>query len=810
MGINLIAITTAFAIFSVAMDTLAIGVKALGKLGISELAKGVVAIGLLTLIFGLFRKLVGKAVGINLIAVSAAFGIFAVSIDILAIGVQELGKLSVGQLAKSIIAIGLLTLIFGLIASLPDISLKSIAGFLVFAATIYVVSAALNKLIPVMQQIESMGDNWWKPLVFFAGAIALIVAAGAISGITPVTIGLLALSAAIIAIGAACLLAGLGIGIAVGAIALLIDSFALLMKVIAEEGPQFAENFGTVLEAILRAVIDLAPLFASAGQVLITALAIGIARSAGALAAAGVLLVFEFIDAFLNVLAELGPRAIYGIINAINSLADAIRDSAPLLVAAAHNLMEALIEAILVGIAGLIEPFGGVGKSIANKILSWIPGLRGLFSVAGEESSEAYTNGWYEIDEHGFPVESYTNTSAAKEAGKLDAEAFNDSFNEEISGSGDLYDYKEEASEAGRENGEAYSDAVLSSLYKKYGIDPENLYGGADTASQIGQKNGETYSDDFIASMKQSLGQHADDISIAGWDLSNIDLSNISGGVADFAKMIGIDSFDMSSINSMLGEGFAGIDMSTLWGGKSSELVEAIQTTTASDITPAANEMASAVEQPITSLDANTWGADIGSGLANGLLSKIPEIEAAANATAETIHRILGFSEPEEGPLSDFHTYAPDMIKLWNKGIYDNIGSVRDSSMNFADSVYDGFSTALDYVSDLIDNGMSDQLTIRPIMDLSEIQNGMDSMSGMFSSADGYQITGTTRLAASAAYGIGVKPEMQQTPQIIQSESGPMNNTFYITNSDPNAVADKVSKILGNQTRRQKAVWGYK
>ena len=105
---------------------------------------------------------------------------------------------------------------------------------------------------------------------------------------------------------------------------------------------------------------------------------------------------------------------------------------------------------------------------------------------------------------------------------------------------------------------------------------------------------------------------------------------------------------------------------------------------------------------------------------------------------------------------------------------------------------------------------MSDQLTIRPVMDLSEIQNGMNSMSGMLSSADGYQITGTTRLAASAAYGVGIKPEIQQTPQLIQAESGPMNNTFYITNSDPNAVADKVSKILGNQTRRQKAVWGYK
>ena len=150
------------------------------------------------------------------------------------------------------------------------------------------------------------------------------------------------------------------------------------------------------------------------------------------------------------------------------------------------------------------------------------------------------------------------------------------------------------------------------------------------------------------------------------------------------------------------------------------------------------------------------------------------------------------------------------MIRLWNKGIYDNLGSVKDSSITMADTVYDGFSTALDYVSGLIDNGMSDQLTIRPIMDLSEIQNGMNSMNGMLAGANGYTITGTSRLAASAAYGMNTAGVVAEAPAPIQTDVGPTNNNFYITNSDPNAVAEKVSKILGNQTRRQKAVWAYK
>ena len=36
------------------------------------------------------------------------------------------------------------------------------------------------------------------------------------------------------------------------------------------------------------------------------------------------------------------------------------------------------------------------------------------------------------------------------------------------------------------------------------------------------------------------------------------------------------------------------------------------------------------------------------------------------------IKDFIGFSEPDKGPLSNFHTYAPDMMDLFIKGIKDN------------------------------------------------------------------------------------------------------------------------------------------
>ena len=46
---------------------------------------------------------------------------------------------------------------------------------------------------------------------------------------------------------------------------------------------------------------------------------------------------------------------------------------------------------------------------------------------------------------------------------------------------------------------------------------------------------------------------------------------------------------------------------------------------------------------------------------------------------AGLIGDFLGFSEPEKGPLSNFHTYAPDMMRLFAKGITDNEKMLQDT-----------------------------------------------------------------------------------------------------------------------------------
>lgn len=47
----------------------------------------------------------------------------------------------------------------------------------------------------------------------------------------------------------------------------------------------------------------------------------------------------------------------------------------------------------------------------------------------------------------------------------------------------------------------------------------------------------------------------------------------------------------------------------------------------------------------------------------------------------------IGFSEPSRGPLSNFHTFAPDMMALFAKGIRDNLGLVTDAMNDVSSAV---------------------------------------------------------------------------------------------------------------------------
>lgn len=100
----------------------------------------------------------------------------------------------------------------------------------------------------------------------------------------------------------------------------------------------------------------------------------------------------------------------------------------------------------------------------------------------------------------------------------------------------------------------------------------------------------------------------------------------------------------------------------------------------------------------ITGLPAQAlqWGKDIIQGIINGITEKFEALKQKAAEIAGAIKDFIGFSEPEKGPLSDFHTYMPDMIELMTKGITQGIPEVQRAMNQLTDTMVPPMQTAQD------------------------------------------------------------------------------------------------------------------
>lgn len=87
---------------------------------------------------------------------------------------------------------------------------------------------------------------------------------------------------------------------------------------------------------------------------------------------------------------------------------------------------------------------------------------------------------------------------------------------------------------------------------------------------------------------------------------------------------------------------------------------------------------------------AYNWGADVMSNLYSGIQQRISWVRDAAASAASAISSYLHFSEPDKGPLSNFHTFMPDMMRMMAQGIRDNAYLVEEAAAGVAESLVMG------------------------------------------------------------------------------------------------------------------------
>ena len=105
-------------------------------------------------------------------------------------------------------------------------------------------------------------------------------------------------------------------------------------------------------------------------------------------------------------------------------------------------------------------------------------------------------------------------------------------------------------------------------------------------------------------------------------------------------------------------------------------------------------QITSTIREKIKSIaqSALQWGKDLIANFVQGIKNKVSAVTDAVKGVANKVKGFLGFSEPEEGPLSNFHTFAPDMVELFVKGIRDNEHLITDQiakSFDFGNDIVD-------------------------------------------------------------------------------------------------------------------------
>lgn len=74
-----------------------------------------------------------------------------------------------------------------------------------------------------------------------------------------------------------------------------------------------------------------------------------------------------------------------------------------------------------------------------------------------------------------------------------------------------------------------------------------------------------------------------------------------------------------------------------------------------------------------------SWGVDLVENFLQGIRDMWGRLTGTLSNLAQTVVDYIGFSEPDKGPLSDFHTFAPDMIELFTQGIKENAWKIEQA-----------------------------------------------------------------------------------------------------------------------------------
>lgn len=219
------------------------------------------------------------------------------------------------------------------------------------------------------------------------------------------------------------------------------------------------------------------------------------------------------------------------------------------------------------------------------------------------------------------------------------------------------------------------------------------------------------------------------------------------------------------------------------------------------------------IKKPSDPGELKDFAVQLINGFIKGIKSKIEDAKNAignfCKNITDKVKKVFDIHSPSR-VFMKFGEYLDEGLAI---GIRNYSGVAEDATENMSNNVIDNMSSVLSGLTSMFDEGFEDP-TIKPVLDLTDVTNGLGVMDDMLSSNRSIALSGYASQASNSIYNQAtmagmfdqLRATISGTPR--ENQNGVVNNnTFNITGNNPKEIADEVSRILQNEVERRDSVW---
>lgn len=313
--------------------------------------------------------------------------------------------------------------------------------------------------------------------------------------------------------------------------------------------------------------------------------------------------------------------------------------------------------------------------------------------------------------------------------------------------------------------------------------------------SSFGSGNYEEIMKQYMPNIEGVLGDSIGGLNLD--DAANQLFGNLMGsfGGIDVSKFLGGDL--MNGLQDTLGKTLGGLNFDSMLGGENGFVSQLLGSLTSSlggedsqkDLSAAGENMVTGLSAGVKSKapDLGIAGGAAVDGFINGIRLKANQINEVGKEMATSLETGLTLTLKIQSPSKVMYELGMYTVEGFNNAITDGLQTTRTSGENLADSTTEAIRNSMLQASDVFNLSVDTEPTIRPVLDLTNIEEGAEKVSEALNADQAITLDTSSRLAANIDTGTIQNSINLDDTNIVKSIDG--------LHGDMLDIADRLSKL---------------